>query len=176
MKLLAALLLASLSACASTDANDQIPSISQEDVEALGVVNGRAPFPGVVIGGQLTESQMEGLAARGFDEFVSLRPAGEGDAGWEEAWVAGRDMRFHRIAVAGAAGVTRENAERLAGIVDGAAGHGVVVYCKSGNRAGALFALKAALLEGRGAEEALQIGRDAGMTSLEPHVAALLQP
>jgi uncharacterized protein (TIGR01244 family) len=176
MRLLAALLLASLSACSATDAHGRIPSISQGEVEALGIVNGRAPFPGVVIGGQLTETQIEALAARGFDVVVSLRPADEGDAGWEEAWAAGRELRFHRIAVAGAADVTRENAERMAGILDGAGDHGVVLYCKSGNRVGALFALKAALLDGRGADEALQIGRDAGMTRLEPHVAEMLQP
>jgi uncharacterized protein (TIGR01244 family) len=176
MKLLAALLLACLSACSATDSHGRAPSLSQEDVDALGIVNGRAPLPGVVIGGQLTEFQLEALAARGFDVVVSLRPADEGDAGWEEAWVSGRDLRFHRIAVAGAADVTRENAERFAEIIDGAGHHGVVLYCKSGNRVGALFALKAALLDGRSADEALQIGRDTGMTRLEPHVAELLQP
>ena len=49
-----------------------------------------------------------------------------------------------------------------------------VLYCGSGNRVGALIALRAHLIEGIGAEEALALGKEAGLTRLEPKVREAL--
>ena len=51
----------------------------------------------------------------------------------------------------------------------------LLVHCHSGNRAGGLLALMAARDEGLPAEQALALGRDAGMTSTEARVRAQLQ-
>ena len=50
----------------------------------------------------------------------------------------------------------------------------VLVHCASGNRAGALIALADAWFGSRNAESALALGRDAGLSALEPTVRALL--
>ena len=41
------------------------------------------------------------------------------------------------------------------------------MHCASGNRVGGLFALKAFYVDGKTPEEALEIGRSAGMTRTE---------
>jgi len=50
----------------------------------------------------------------------------------------------------------------------------VLVHCMSGNRVGALFALRAFWLQGMSAVEALAVGRRYGLTKLEPLVVQIL--
>jgi hypothetical protein len=50
-----------------------------------------------------------------------------------------------------------------------------MLHCGSGNRIGALFALMAFHLEGESADRALQVGREAGLTRLEPVVRERLE-
>ncbi|SVC09755.1 uncharacterized protein METZ01_LOCUS262609, partial [marine metagenome] len=47
-------------------------------------------------------------------------------------------------------------------------------YCASGNRVGGLLALKAYWLDGVEPDDALEIGRQAGLTGLESAVQELL--
>ena len=49
-----------------------------------------------------------------------------------------------------------------------------MLHCASGNRVGALFAVDAGLNQNIAVEEALQIGRDSGMTRLETVVKQIL--
>ena len=142
---------------------------------ALGVTNAREPLPGLVTGGQPTPEQLDALARAGYARFVSLRPAGERGAGWEEEHVAGRDLAFERIPVAGAGDLTREAVMALDRLIDEAGGEPTVVYCASSNRVGALLALRAHWLEGASPEEALELGRAAGLAGLEGAVAALME-
>jgi hypothetical protein len=70
-----------------------------------------------------------------------------------------------------AEGLTRENVEELdrhLGEADGV----TVIY--NGNRAGALLALRAFWLEGANPAEALDLGRRAGLSGLEPAVSELI--
>lgn len=147
---------------------------AEADVMSLGITNVRKPSDRLVTGGQLTQEQMMALQEQGYVNFISLRPVAEEGAGWEEEFAATRELSFTRIPVAGAAGVSREAAERLAEVL-GSSDSGAVVYCKSGNRVGALLALKAHFVDGQNPEDALQFGLDAGMTSLEPLVRDLLE-
>ena len=142
-------------------------------VEALQVRNVKAPAPDLLTGGQLTPEQMRALRDLGYRTFVNLRVADEDGTGWEEQFAAAEGIDFVRIPVAGAAGATRENAQLLADAM--AEGGPAVVYCASGNRVGALFALKAHYIDGRSVEEALQFGSQAGLTRLEPRIRELLE-
>ena len=54
------------------------------------------------------------------------------------------------------------------------AGTPVLVHCGSGNRVGALFALRAAWLQGVAPAQAVALGRAAGMTALEPAIRGIL--
>jgi uncharacterized protein (TIGR01244 family) len=138
------------------------------------ILNARHPAPGLLTGGQITEAQMAALQAEGYGRFINLRPADEAGTGWEEAFAGQRGLHFVRIPVAGAEGLSRENAQRLAAELEAADGVPTVVYCGSGNRVGALLAVKAFELDGSSPEEALALGMDAGLTRLEPTVREIL--
>ena len=163
-------LLVSVVACAGPDPEEAPPALTMADVERLGIERGLVPAPGLVTGGQLTREQMVELTALGYDTFVCLRPATEPEAGWEEDFAPGVGATFVRIPMAGPEDVSVANAQALADVLQDADERGVVVYCASGNRVGALFAMRAHFLQGVGAAEALELGRAAGLTRLEPVV------
>jgi protein tyrosine phosphatase (PTP) superfamily phosphohydrolase (DUF442 family) len=164
-------------ACAPEGAQTEAPVVATPSIEAarsLGVVNARMPIASLLTAGQLTQEQFDGLAASGFKNFISLRLPEEAGAGWEEDHAPTVSATFTRVPVAGGAGLNRENVEELARLLEAAGAEGTVLYCASSNRVGALLALKAAWIDGVAPEEALQLGRAAGMTRLESNVPELL--
>ena len=186
--LLTPLLAALLASCAPTSddartdaataasdaaATTALVTVSLDDAVALGVRNARMPVPGLLTGGQLDQAQFDGLSEAGFQTFISLRVASEDGAGWEEAHEAGT-ADFVRLPISGATGLTRESVEALDRLLTEVEGTPTVLYCGSGNRVGALLALRAHWMDDVPADEALELGRAAGLTRLEPAVAELL--
>jgi len=159
-------------AASATDATASEPSI--ETATGLGVSNARMALPGVLTGGQLTPEQLEALSDAGYGTFISLRPVAESGAGWEEAHTQRHPHAFGRVPVSGAADLTRANVEAFAKLLEAAGGEPAVVYCASGNRAGAMLALKAHWIDGVAAAEAYRLGLDAGLKGLAPTVSELL--
>ncbi|MEX2471109.1 MAG: hypothetical protein WEA34_02960 [Gemmatimonadota bacterium] len=143
-------------------------------VENLGVQNVAAPLPNLITTAQPSRDQVEGMMAMGYRNFVSLQLEEEPGAGWEEEGVPGAGGSFARIPIAGPDDLTRENVERLAAILEETGADRTVLYCASSNRVGALLALKAFWIDGADAEEALSLGREAGLRGLEPSVRSLL--
>jgi uncharacterized protein (TIGR01244 family) len=142
--------------------------------QALGIPNAHQPLPHLLTAGALTQAQMAALADAGYVNFISLRSPQEDGSGWEEAFTAAQGFPFQRIPVTGAGGLTRENVEALDALLDAAGDAPTVLYCGSANRVGALMALRAAWMDGAAAEDALALGRSAGLLGLEPAVAQLL--
>jgi uncharacterized protein (TIGR01244 family) len=133
----------------------------------------RSPAPNLLTGGQPTPAQLQAAKAAGYATVINLRAPGE-PGSWDEAdTVTTLGMRYVAIPVAGADGLTRANAQLLADAIAQSRGP-VVVHCASGNRVGALLAIKAALLDGVDPEAAFALGKAAGMTSLESSVRQLL--
>lgn len=142
------------------------------DVE---VRNARLPGSGqLVTAGQPDEAQFTALREAGAGSFISLRPATEPGAGWEEAYAVDEDVDFARLPVTGAESLTLANVEIFAQLLAEAGEGPVVLYCASSNRVGAMMALKAHWIDGVDPETALQMGLDAGMTRLEGAVRELL--
>ncbi len=155
---------------AEPDKGDDLPTA----VADLKIRNARSPEPNLLTGGQLDQEQITSLQQLGYRMFIGLRPADEAGAGWEEAFSEAAGLDFHRIAVADAADVTRENAKNLTQLLSRTGSEPAVIYCASGNRVGALLALKAYFHDGQTPEEALRFGKKAGLTRLEPRVRELL--
>jgi uncharacterized protein (TIGR01244 family) len=132
---------------------------------------GREPFSGVITGGQPSLKELEIAADFGVSTVINLRMPQEPGTKGEEVEALG--MRYLEIPVNGAAGLTVENAQALATAL-GESDRPVIVHCGSGNRVGALFAIKASRLEGKSPEESLLIGQKAGVTRLEGAVRDLL--
>jgi uncharacterized protein (TIGR01244 family) len=132
--------------------------------------NGRQPAPDLLVGGQPTAEQLALARSLGYTTVINLRSAEEmqdGSAGRAVAEELG--MSYVEIPVASADDIQLDRAAALFAALDQATGP-TIVHCKSGNRVGALFALQAFYVDGVGLEEALEAGREAGLTRLEPVV------
>ncbi len=141
----------------------------------LGIPGERHPAPGLTTGGTPSADALNRAGSMGFRTVVSLLIDGEAGLAEEEAAVAARGMRFVRIPVAGSRGLTEENARRLGEVLRDPEAKPVLLHCSSGNRAGALLALEAFYVEGASVEDALDLGREAGLAQLESAVRAQLQ-
>ncbi len=165
-----ALLSLTLAGCRTSEAPDEgVLSFSTE----LGVKNPSVPETDLLCAGQLTKAQFSALHERGFATFINLRTKSEEGTGWEAEHAAALGVSYHRLAIAGAAGVTEESARALDALLDEAQ-RPVVLYCGSSNRVGALYGLAAFYVDGASPDEALERGRAAGLTRLESRVKELL--
>lgn len=127
------------------------------------------PRPGLYTGGQPAPADWAALKARGVAMVVNLRPDAEMAGRNEAAEVAAAGMAYIGIPVPDADAVDADNARRLWTLLKSSDAP-VFVHCATGNRAGALLAIGAAHSGGMTPEAALEFGRRAGLTHLEPVV------
>ncbi len=147
--------------------------VDREVLEAADIANFSAPQDLVFASGQPTEEQIQTLADAGIRHVISLRTDGEID--WDESsLVNAAGMEFYSIPVAGAEGVTSENAATLDQLLAQLDGQPVLLHCGSSNRVGALRAMTARD-GGASIEDALAEGRRWGMTRMEETVREILQ-
>lgn len=178
---LASLLFASLllAACAGRQAQSPPPPAGQGEgaqaaadagdmrFEAIPAL--REPRPGLYTAAQPTAAQIEAAAAHGVRTVISLR--GDGEVDWDEqSQVEGAGLRFVRVPVSSAADLSPESVTALDAALREAGDAPVLLHCGSSNRVGALVALRAAWLEGADLESAIEAGRAAGLSGLEPAV------
>ena len=141
----------------------------------IDIPNARMATPSILVGGQPSAEQVEEAARAGYRTIVNLRAPGE-KGEWDEATKATElGLSYISMPIAGMEAITVEAAGRLAEILDDPETLPAMVHCASGNRVGALFALKAHHLDGADIETALAAGREAGLTKLEGAVRELLE-
>ncbi|MDZ7779124.1 MAG: hypothetical protein U5R14_04185 [Gemmatimonadota bacterium] len=145
-----------------------------ERVADLGVQNVAEPVSGLITVAQPSRDQVEELLDLGYDRFISLQLTEEPGTGWEEAAIPAAGGHFARIPVAGPDDLTRENVDALDALLAARGEEETVLYCASSNRVGALLALRAFWLQGADPEEAMSLGRRAGMRALEPAVREIM--
>lgn len=133
--------------------------------------NAHQPLPQVTTGGAPSEAQLRLAQAEGYKTVISLLPQTQPEA--DETRALG--MSFVSIPVAGAQDLTEDNARKLADAMDGADAKPLLLHCASGNRAGALLALKAFYVDHATPEAAIALGEAAGLASLRPQVEAVMQ-
>ncbi len=138
------------------------------------LVNERHPFPGVRTGGLPAGApEFQRLAGSGVRTVIDLRSnpevAPETRSAAEAAGIA-----YERVPVKGDADLDLESARALDSLLDDRTLYPVAIVCSSGNRVGALLAVRAFWLDGSKPESALALGRAAGLTRLEPSVRLLL--
>ncbi len=131
------------------------------------------PWRNMLSAGQPNQEQLRAAKEAGYSAVIDLRCEGEFTDFDEPAEVASLGMKYLRIPVNGAAGITESNAKALSAALAEAAGTPVLCHCGTGNRVGALVAL-GQWLEGADRETALAEGRKAGMIGLEPHLRQLM--
>jgi uncharacterized protein (TIGR01244 family) len=167
--LLLAILLTGLAASADELANRVFVDI--EDVAAAGKVE---PVNGITSAGQPDQAALDVFASSGYAVVVDMRGPDE-DRGIKdfEAAVESTGMDYVAFPIVDEKDISFETAKKLDRLLREAGGP-VLIHCASGNRVGAVLALRESLA-GANDDEAIRFGRDAGMTRLEPVVRKALQ-
>lgn len=127
-------------------------------------------------GGQPSPEQLADVARAGVRTVINLRGPTE-SAEYDEAAEAARlDLHYVALPITGAADLDRERVQAFGHTLDEARRRGgVLIHCATSNRVGAMVALDEALNRGSALDVALERGRAAGLTTLEPAVVALAQ-
>lgn len=166
------------SACSAPESPTQStkpPLLLTPDLEATQITGLAMPQKGLLTAGQPTEAQFEQLSKLGVKHVICLRPSTEPGTGWEEEKAKSLGITFVRLPIASADGLTQDNARRLGQELKAAGDTTAMVCCGSSNRVGALLALHAYFVDQKSAEEALKLGKAAGLKSLEPQVIERLK-
>jgi uncharacterized protein (TIGR01244 family) len=173
---IAAVLLASV-ACSQVDGPP--PAVRSADPAApvanvLQLPDLRQPEAGIYTSGRLDASDVARLHAAGVRQVVDLSLDAETPDFDEAAAMREAGISYDALPIAGADALTRGNVEAFDSLLRDARGP-VLVHCGSGNRVGAMAALRAAWIEGQPAESAIEEGKAWGLQSLEPKVRDLLE-
>lgn len=142
-------------------------------MDAISKDSSALPHSGVVSAGQPDAKVLSYAAEAGYEAIIDLRTAKEDRGLDEEAAVLELGMDYVSLPIGGADAINFENAAKLDRILAGYDGP-VMVHCGSGNRVGALIALREKQ-NGATEAEALAAGKAAGLTRLEPVVKERLQ-
>lgn len=141
------------------------------------LLNERHPLPGMLTGGipagKGGASDFQALAAAGVRTYIDLRADAEVPPE-TAALASGAGLDYRRLPIAGEADLDLASARALDLLLDEWGRYPIALACSSGNRVGALLALRAFWLDGVDAASALELGLGAGLTRLEPSVRQLL--
>lgn len=132
--------------------------------------------PQLHVSGQPSAEALAALPSAGVKVVIDLRPDEETPTLDEAGAARQAGLVYENLPIAGKSGLTRANVEAFDALLNKHAGTTVLAHCASGNRVGALLALRAAWLQGKPVAEALALGDQAGLKGLRSDVEALLKP
>lgn len=159
----------------ATGGAPELPATAEPTTVSL--PNQNEPYHGLVTAGQPTTEQFAKLKPAGYSAVINLRPDSE-PGYWDEQEEATRAVLLYtHIPIAGSDDLTRAKVEKFAATLEQpmAKKGKVLVHCASGNRAGAMVALKAHWIDGRSIDDSLDIGRKAGLKGLEQDVMTIME-
>jgi len=171
MRTLTLLAIVLLALTANADQGEQSVHVDLDDVIAAGEVES---VDGITSSGQPDEAALRVFAESGYAVVIDMRGPDE-DRGMDDfaEAVESTGMQYLAFPVVGAGQISFETAAKLDEVLQGIDGP-VLMHCGSGNRVGAVLALRESL-NGASDEESLEFGKDAGMTRLEPRVREVLE-
>jgi uncharacterized protein (TIGR01244 family) len=146
----------------------------KEGVAASALDGFASPAEGIRSGGRISAADLPALDDAGVRHVIDLSADEETPDFDEAAAVRAAGMRYDNLPIRGAAGLTRENVVAFDRLLEGIQGP-AVVHCASGNRVGALVALRAAWVDGADDEAAVAEGKRWGLRGLEGEVRERLQ-
>lgn len=168
---------ASLSAVAAPPASTNAPPSLSSPSDAALPEGFRAVTAQYWVSGYLrSRDEIESLRRLGIQHVISLVPANELPEVDEAGWVKAAELRFHAVPIAGPEDLTRASIETVVAHLHHTGGEKTLIHCASTNRVGAVMALKAAWIDGLPLEDAIAIGRQYGLKSLESDVRARVSP
>ncbi len=128
------------------------------------------PAPARIASGRLQASDIPSLQAAGVREVIDLSTDSETPGFDEGAALRKSGITYHNLPIHGASDLDDTNVARFNQLLADAGDKLTLVHCASGNRVGAMMALRGALFDGKTTEAALAEGRRWGLKSLEPAV------
>ena len=146
---------------------------SELDLSELSMYNATAFDQQIITGGQPMISDFKKFADNDVKLVINLRGEGEFEGFDEQQVVEGLGIKYVHIPVSGGAGISLENANKLAAALAEQDGK-VVLHCASGNRVGALLAINAFQQGKLTEQEAIALGQKAGLSSLEEKTRAVI--
>lgn len=132
------------------------------------------PAENLITGGQPTQSELLQLKDSGVTTIINLRSPGEEVAFNEKEEANALGLEYISLPIAGADDINQENAKKLHTLLEENQNQKVLLHCASGNRVGALLAIRAHTLQGESLSSSLQFGREAGLGSLEDKVKTVI--
>ena len=132
------------------------------DVVAHGAVE---PVDGVTSSGQPDQAALEVFSENGYAAIIDLRGASEERGMDEKAAVESLGMDYVLFPIENRDAINFENAAELDKLIKSYDAP-VLIHCGSGNRVGAMLALRQSL-NGADDEASIEYGRDGGLTRLE---------
>ncbi|MDG1750366.1 MAG: sulfur transferase domain-containing protein [Thalassotalea sp.] len=145
---------------------------ASEMINKIQMMNTLVPDEKLVVGGQPTIADLKLLHSLGVKQVVNLRPNTEKNDFDEPQLLKDLGIEYHSIPLTDISTFNKDSAFKVKCVLD--LKQPTLVHCASGNRVGALIALKAFWLEGLSPQESLDKGLQAGLTKLEPQVSQLL--
>jgi uncharacterized protein (TIGR01244 family) len=167
------LLVVLLLLCLTAQADETGPGV-HVDLDKVVQAGKVEPVDGITSAGQPDEKALKVFAESGYSVVIDMRGPDE-DRGVENfaGVVEASGMKYVAFPVSSQDDINFDTAKNLDALLQGVEGP-VLIHCGSGNRVGAVLALRESLA-GADDETALQYGRNAGMTRLEPAVRAVLE-
>lgn len=125
--------------------------------------------------GQPERQHWRRLRDAGFRSVICLRPGAEQPGRDEAAELADAGLVSAFLPIATGADLTPAAVQRFTGLL-AELPLPCLVHCASGNRVGAMFALRERSKGGTSVDAALALGHRAGLTGLEATVRVLMEP
>ena len=141
----------------------------------MNVMNLREFAPGLYAAGQPTPRDWPEIAKAGIRTVLNLRPESEHPCFSEAELARAAGLEYLYLPIGSADMLDDERVAAFHALLASHAEGGMLIHCGTGNRAGALVALRAHRYLGAPVEAALAAGRQAGLTGLEPYVRELLE-
>lgn len=132
----------------------------------------KRPSENLITGGQPSREDLIKLKEAGVTKIINLRGPDESLPFDEKKEASALGLEYVSFPIVGATDTTSANAKKLHELLGNK--DKVFVHCVSGNRVGALLAIKAHKIEGLSVEDSLAFGRAAGLGSLEEKVKSEL--
>lgn len=141
----------------------------------IGIPNAIVIGDGILAGGQPDEDALRTAAHEGYRTILNMRgPGEEGSLDNEEDLVRSLGMNYVTLPIASAAAFNEKTARRLVEILGKPDALPAMVHCKSGNRVGILFGVKAFYVDGLDGPAALEFGTKSGARRIPEQVRTLL--
>ena len=154
----------------NAEGNHKMIHVNIGDVRAIEDLQ---PIDGITSSGQPDAEALEVVAASGYVAVIDMRGSNENRGLDEKAVIETLGLEYVEFPLVGSEAISFENARQLDKLLAEFDGP-VLLHCGSGNRVGAILALRHSL-QGADDKDAMEFGKSAGLTSLEPVVKDRLE-